>query len=63
MPKPTPESPILLTRQQVARMLGVRVAGLRNLEKRGQLVRFRRDHLDAGLARLAGGEPRGGDAT
>jgi hypothetical protein len=61
MTKPTPEPAIALDRKQVARLLGVSISGVRNLERRGVLhpfklgglVRHRRADVEAAIATLA----------
>ncbi|BBO33058.1 helix-turn-helix domain-containing protein [Lacipirellula parvula] len=62
MKKPEPEKPILLSRKETARLLGVSESHVKSLTKSGVLVaihlgrtlRYRRDAIEAALKRLEG---------
>jgi hypothetical protein len=62
MNRPPDSEPLLLTRPQVAKMLGVSISHVQNLGQTGILtpirlgtaVRYRRDAIEATLRRLEG---------
>jgi hypothetical protein len=54
--KNQPEPPLLISRKEAARLLGVCESHLQRLTKQGvfKVVRYRRDAIDAALRRLEG---------